>query len=310
MLLAACSGDAPPPDGPPAEDGSGRAESSPAATRPKVLVIGIDGVRPDVLAEVPTPALDGLIAQGAYTDSARTGFPSVSGPGWSSMLTGVWSDKHGVTDNEFGGKNYEAYPGFLDRIEQLRPELNTFAAVDWTPLALAEDGSVALGSRIDERQIVDGYEIGWAEADEWSVDAAAEHLRSGDPDALFVYLGNPDEVSHETGAIGREYREAIELADRHVARLLDAMRERATWADEDWLVLVSTDHGRLPTGGHGGDTPEERTIFYLAAGPSVEPGRPEGPVHVVDVAVTALAHLGFEADPTWGLEGRVVGLRR
>ena len=79
-------------------------EDQPAPLTPKVLVIGIDGVRPDVLAEVPTPNLDALIADGTYTDQAQTGLPSVSGPGWSSFLNGVWSEKHGVTNNDFTGK--------------------------------------------------------------------------------------------------------------------------------------------------------------------------------------------------------------
>ena len=61
-----------------------------AQLRPKVLLIGIDGVRPDVLTGVPTPNLDGLIGSGAYTAETTTTTPSVSGPSWSSMLTGVW----------------------------------------------------------------------------------------------------------------------------------------------------------------------------------------------------------------------------
>ena len=84
---------------------------------PKVILIGIDGVRPDVLAEVPTPNLDALGATGTFTARTQTTTPSVSGPSWSSMLTGVWPEKHGVTDNEFGGRNYEDWPDFLTRIE-------------------------------------------------------------------------------------------------------------------------------------------------------------------------------------------------
>jgi predicted AlkP superfamily pyrophosphatase or phosphodiesterase len=276
---------------------------------PKVLLIGLDGVRPDVLAEVSTPNIDALAAEGAFTPHARTGMPSVSGPGWSSMLNGVWPEKHGVVDNDFTGKRYDLYPDFLTRIEQVRPELNTFAVADWKPLVAADDGAPTISDQVDVRIVLDGYEVGWAEADEQSVELAVAHLGEADPDAMFVYLGNPDEASHEHRSIGPEYRQAIAQADAHVGRLVAAVRARPSYAGEDWLILMSTDHGRTAEGGHGEDTPEERTIFFLASGPAAVVGSPTDPVFIVDVPVTALAHLGIPAAPEWNLDGKVVGIR-
>jgi hypothetical protein len=94
----------------------------------------------------------------------------------------------------------------------------------------------------------------------------------------------------------------------HVGRLVAAVRNRPTYDREDWLILVSTDHGHRDEGGHGGDSPEERTVFFLASGPSVTKGTLPDDVNIVDVAVTALAHLGITIDPAWHLDGRVSGL--
>lgn len=299
LTLACTPGERPPADAP-----------AGAPLTPKVLLIGIDGVRPDILAEVPTPHIDALAAAGAFTATARTGLPSVSGPGWSSMLTGAWPEKHGVVDNDFTGKRYDLYPDFLTRIERVRPELATFAVSDWKPLVAADDSMPTLSDQVDAKHVLDGYETGWPEGDARSVELAVEHLSTADPDALFVYLGNPDEVSHDRHSIGQEYRDAIALADTHVGRLVAAVKARATYAREDWLILLSTDHGRTADGEHGGDTPEERTIFFLASGPSAVVGTPPDTVHIVDVAVTALAHLGIAIDPAWQLDGKVVGIRR
>ncbi len=278
---------------------------------PKVLLIGIDGVRPDVLAEVPTPNIDALADAGWYTDQARTTTPSVSGPSWSSMLTGVWPEKHGVTNNNFTGRDYAQYPSFLTRVEQVRPELATFAALDWLPLAqLPDDPTPLLPPAIDTRITLDGYEHGWAEADGMVTAQAVEHIAQADPDALFVYLGNPDETSHQNGSIGAEYRDAIALSDGHVGMLMDAVRARYTYADEDWLILISTDHGRRPDGGHGGDSPEEMTIFILASGPATADWPDPGPAFIVDVAVTALDHLGIGIDPEWELDGMPLRTKR
>lgn len=276
---------------------------------PKVLLIGIDGVRPDVLAEVPTPNIDRLATLGTFTARTRTTTPSVSGPGWSSMLTGVWPEKHGVHDNEFGGRRYDEYPGFLTRLESAHPELSTYATGDWMPLFELEGGSTAVGPDVDRRDAIDGYEVGWAEGDSRNVSLAIQQLSGGDPAAMFVYLGNPDEVSHETGAIGTEYREAIGLADTHVGMLVDAMRARPTYGAESWLVIVSTDHGRTADGDHGGDSPEEMTTFILVSGPAAAVGPVTGDTYIVDVAVTALTHMGISIDPAWELDGRPVGLR-
>ncbi|MEM7416145.1 MAG: alkaline phosphatase family protein [Gemmatimonadota bacterium] len=275
---------------------------------PKVLVIGIDGVRPDVLAEVETPNIDALIVGGSYTARTRTTTPSVSGPSWSSMLTGVWPEKHGVRDNEFVGRRFDEYPDFLTRIEAVDPELATFAAVDWMPLVEREGGGTTLSTEIDERFAVDGYELGWHAADLAVVDRAIEHLSFSDPDAMFVYLGNPDEVSHATNSIGMEYREAIASADGQIGAIVAAVRARPTFREENWLVIVSTDHGRRADGGHGGISPEEMRTFILVSGPGAARGTPPNDTFIVDVAVTALAHLGIDVQPEWDLDGAVVGL--
>jgi hypothetical protein len=85
----------------------------------KALLIGIDGLRPDALPAAQTPNLDRLINAGCFTDQAKTSAVTVSGPAWSSLLTGVWPDKHGVHDNTFEGADYGrlgAAPGRVHRL--------------------------------------------------------------------------------------------------------------------------------------------------------------------------------------------------
>jgi hypothetical protein len=51
------------------------------------------------------------------------------------------------------------------------------------------------------------------------------------------------------------------------------------------------------------------TTFILASGPAVQIGIVDQDTFIVDVAVTALAHLGITLDPAWKLDGRTVGLQ-
>ena len=95
----------------------------------KLLFIGIDGCRPDALTQAQTPNIDGLINGGIYINDALcsiNGQPTVSGPGWSTMITGVWFDKHGVSDNSFSGSNFDEYPPFNVLMEESDQVLHLF----------------------------------------------------------------------------------------------------------------------------------------------------------------------------------------
>jgi hypothetical protein len=224
------------------------------------------------------------------------------------MLTGVWPEKHRVDGNEFADNDYASFPDFFTLIERVEPSIETFAVVNWLPLGGEDSGGPVISDAIDTMIAIDGYETGYTLADERSVALAVEELAGGDPDVLFVYLGNTDMAGHEFGSLSDEYRLEIENADRHVGVLVDSVRGRAGFADEDWLILVSTDHGRRDDGGHGGDSEVERRIFFLTSGPSVTGSAPLGDIQIVDVPTTAMAHLGIPIDDDWDLDGSVVEL--
>jgi predicted AlkP superfamily pyrophosphatase or phosphodiesterase len=273
----------------------------------KLLLIGLDGVRVDVLQAAPTPNLDGLVAAGFFSDRVRTADPTVSGPCWSSMLTGVWPEKHGVLSNDFTANRYARYPDFLTRLERVDAALVTYAVVDWPPLGSSASGGPLLSAAIDRTALIDGDALGYHVADSLSIEAAIDALADPDLDAAFVYLGDIDVVGHEYGAVGVEYQAAIEWADTRVGLLIEAIRSRPTFDAEDWLVLVSSDHGRTDAGTHGGESAIERRVFLIVSGGAAADAAPVE-AHIVDVAATALAHFGVPIDPAWELDGRPIGL--
>ncbi|NUW42751.1 alkaline phosphatase family protein [Nonomuraea rhodomycinica] len=223
-----------------------------------------------------------------------------SGPGWASIATGVWPDKHGVVDNGFAAPQFTKYPDFLTRAQEARPDLVTAAFFSWA--ALAEHG--AFGPAIGTRFVLDGYALTWSVADRQVADAARDHLASAGPDLSFVYLGDTDEVAHALGPLCPEYADALLLQDAYLGGLLDAIRARPSFGHERWTVLVTTDHGHVDAGGHGGVSGEERTVFVIGArlGEDLGGVRLQGP-RPVDVAPTALDRLGIAVDPAWDLDG-------
>ncbi|MFF6791533.1 alkaline phosphatase family protein [Streptomyces filamentosus] len=263
----------------------------------KVLVVGMDGLRHDRIDAANAPVLKSLMTNGTYGRSLLYANPMAatsSGPGWSTISTGVWPDKHGVKDNTFTGKNYAEYPGFLARLNQIRPGLSLFAAVDWPELDT--HGTVTPGA---DAKLV--YDNNYVVNDALITDLTEQVLLDQNPDVLFVYFGETDEIGHNHGAASPKYLDAIAVQDGQLGRLLAAIEARPTRAAERWTVIVATDHGHTDAGGHGGSSVEERRTFVLAQGPGIAAGaRP------VDVAPTVFRQLGIVPDPSWGLDGKPI----
>ncbi|WP_019886646.1 alkaline phosphatase family protein [Streptomyces purpureus] len=273
----------------------------------KVLVVGMDGLRHDRIDAANAPHLKSMTADGTYGLSLLYANPMAatsSGPGWSTISTGVWPDKHGVRDNTFTGRNYTQYPGFLARLHQIRPQLSLFAAVDWKPLDTY--GTVTAGA--DAKIVLDGDRDGYVGHDETITADSVSVLRDQNPDVAFVYLGNTDVVAHSYGT-GRRYLDAIAVQDAQLGRMLNAIKARPTYATERWTVIVCTDHGHVDAGGHGGSAIEERRTFVLATGPGIAAGLRPIDTRLVDVAATVFHQLGIAPDPAWGLDGKPIQQR-
>lgn len=98
-----------------------------------VLVVGIDGVRFDLLPRLDTPHLDELADAGflAPVEIDET-TPTMSGPCWSTIATGVTVAKHGVWGNRLDGNRLDVFPDFTTRLA-LECGRRTFAAGGWAP---------------------------------------------------------------------------------------------------------------------------------------------------------------------------------
>jgi len=129
-------------------------------------------------------------------------------------------------------------------------------------------------------------------------------------DVMFVQLDDVDHAGHAHGFSPRsaKYLKAIEKSDRQFGKMLSALKSRNTYDQENWLIIVTSDHGGSGKG-HGKNIDEHTTVFYFASGLSVDIGKIYDEVNVVDVAVTALDHLGIAIKDEWNLDGRVVGIK-
>jgi hypothetical protein len=212
-----------------------------------------------------------------------------------------------VFGNNLTGHRITDYPDILTRCRT--QGLSTYAAAAWAPLVTAtQGGPVFLGAGIlpgdDPEDDLDAWEI----ADDAVIADACRTLSGPDcPATAFVYLGAPDVNAHVLG-VTPAYAASIERSDVRLGQLLDAVEARSSYPGEEWTIIVATDHGHVDGGGHGGDSPEERTAWIAAAGPSLPPSPP--PIlEQSDVAAHTLHALGIEIAPEWELHGVPFGRR-
>jgi predicted AlkP superfamily pyrophosphatase or phosphodiesterase len=262
-----------------------------AALTPKSLVVCFDGWRADAVGATVTPAVDRL-ATGTWQREYHAFFttdahviddaPSVSGPNHTAILTGLTAQRSGVRSNADDELTAVRAPDYLRLLERHDAKLVTMKLAAWPK---------------DER-IPSGADVVAIAPHATIVDRAAKAL-AGDVDAVFVFLDGPDAAGHAEGFGGPAYVHAVGEADAGLARLLAVVAARPSFANEDWQIVVTTDHGGVDRD-HGGDSTVETTIPFLVASRETPSGC--GLVRNVDVTPTVLAHFGI--DPaSFGLDG-------
>ncbi|MGE0480695.1 MAG: alkaline phosphatase family protein [Phycisphaerae bacterium] len=244
----------------------------PAAAGPRVVLISVDGLRPDAITPDVAPALttlrDGGIAATAFND-----LPSATLPNHASMLTGLVGDVHGLVANfDLPGKI--RFPTLFDfaAASSLR---SAFFASKSKLRYLAPDRALEVLEITGELEPL--------------AESVVNVLRPDGPDLVFVHLREPDSTGHAHGWMSPEYLGAVARSDQQIARIVAAARADTT---RDTYFLVTADHGGEGLN-HFLNLNVNREIPWIVHGPGIAAGvRLEGAVSIVDTTPTVLWLLG------------------
>ena len=230
----------------------------------KVLLVGIDGLMLHrAISSGRAKTLAKLKNDSFFIDTV-VDMPTISGPSWSTLLTGKRQDVHKVIDNHFVDHNLEAAPDFLTQALKKNSNLITYAAAGWPPLIDPEDIGPVIAAGNHLRFARDGETNGYFKIDHEVKTHALETLSNLAPDLSFVYFCEADEAGHKHGTLAGPYFDAIERIDGYLSELHQVLLKRNEVHAEEWLLVVITDHGHRDEGGHGQDSPQERASFILA----------------------------------------------
>lgn len=217
----------------------------------KVLLIGIDGLQFEQIAQTNTPNFDKFTIKKGFAGGvlgSETQQVTSSGPSWMTILTGVWANKHKVVSNSSN---------------QTSKSKSVFNYIK-TANSKSYMSSISTWKNINLLLYKDMYKVDFSsqgEGDDHSTSLAVSQINDKAPDFIFIHLDDIDHAGHAHG-FGNEYSESISKIDKSIGRLLAAVNKREHSNNEEWLVILVTDHGRGIKGkGHGNQTISEKTIF-------------------------------------------------
>lgn len=276
----------------------------------KVLVIGIDGLMPDAAGSPYTPHINTLFegyerGSGAllfgYTEDL-----TFSGPSWSTIFTGVHHDRHQVTTNSYDGHDFSDYPHFLKRLKQHDPDLYTATFLTWNQLPNNFQKPDGTPDGVDT--LVFHSRIPRPTGDSLVTRDVVNLLNNGNPDAIFYYQNDIDGAGHSYGfsVDNPEYREQVRVTDARIGEVLEALRARpgVIQGEEEWLIIMVTDHGGESTG-HRGNLFRQRFVPLIVSGTSENFSIEKTHVRprTVDVSRTVLSYMGVPEENFADLDG-------
>lgn len=256
----------------------------------KVILISVDGMRPDGFLACKNPYIHQMMQQSFYTLNGRTVFPSVTLPCHMSLFHSVPPQRHGITTNLYLPM---ARP-LNGLFEQLKNAKKTCAMYyNWEPLR-----DVSRPESLRYAEYLHAYSA--ESTDTLLTDSALARIQASKPDFVFLYMVETDEKGgHNHGWMTEGYLQRISIAVDNIRRVIEAY-------GQEYDILVTADHGghdRM----HGTPEPEDMTIPMFYFGEEFPSGTCFTGGSILDIAPTITHILGVEPAEEW--EGKSVILR-
>jgi len=274
-----------------------------AAERPLVILVSIDGFRPDYLARGETPVLSRLAAEGA-TGPMEPSFPSKTFPNHYTIVTGLRPDHHGIVNNNMVDP---AIPGVEFRLgnaaavtdrrwwDDGEPIWVTAENAGLTSAAMFWPGSEAevRGVRPSLYATFDQSMPGDARVDQlltWLDLPKGGPRGQRRPDIATLYFDLVDTAGHNYGPVSPKVDEALVSVDASIGRLLAGLEARGL--RDKAVVIIVSDHGMAATSpervarlGPIASSPDAAKVLYTGPIASIEPL----PGHEAEVTAEVLA---------------------
>lgn len=278
-----------------------------------VVIIGVDGLHYGCYKDASggAPNLLKMERLGTSTnDQARTVLHTVSGPGWTNIISSMDSEASGIHDNSWkppyrghkenilptSGKDFHL-PTMFSQAKSSDVTIRTAFFYSWYFMRF--HSSFGAPGTLDKEMWMGGEET--SILDEWVFGNGTAYMKemfgSTEKSLTFLYFDNTDVVGHRSGWCESEYLQAVDQIDIYIGKILDTIEQAGK--EEETLVMLTSDHSGI-FNGHGQMLDEVQMIPLLIKGPGVRKGaRFTLPISNGDLAPTAMSALRVKYNRFW-----------
>lgn len=231
----------------------------------KVLFISIDGAVGKEIKEIMPTNIAEMLKTSKYTFDAIANDNTKDAASWMSMMSGVTYDMHQIEDDSYIPKpnennphqNAAGYPSILYRMATISPGIRKMAVVRdkalTTKLLISAD---------------EGYD---EQSDEEVKNQMLSLLDKKNPDFAIVQFKDVLDagVKSKFSASSTVYTDAVKKVDGYIGEILSAVKARKNYETEEWLVIITSNHGGIDQS-YGGSSFQERNTFAIFQHPNFE----------------------------------------
>ncbi len=247
----------------------------------KVILILVDGMRPDSITNVATAQK--IIGKSACAMNAQTVYPSVTLPCHISLFHSVTPQRHGTTTNTYMPQ-VRPVNGLCEVLRQA--DKNCAIFYNWEEIR-----DVSRPNSLTHSCFYAGRRFGYKEAGEMLTDELIRYLKNNETDFTFLYFGYSDFSGHKYGWMSDEFMDSIHNCWDNIEKITDSLGDEYTY-------IITADHGGHDRT-HGTDMPEDMLIPIIANGSSFKAGETFDNANIMDIAPTVTKLLGVEPDEEW-----------
>jgi predicted AlkP superfamily pyrophosphatase or phosphodiesterase len=248
----------------------------------KVILMSIDGMRPDGLLACGNGAAEYFMSRATYCLNAKTVIPSITLPCHMSLFYSVIPQRHGIISNTFVPQVHQV-KGLFEKIHAMGGFSAAFYG--WENMrSVWPDGccrySLFQNAYTDES------------VDTLLTDEAIKLIEEKKPDFVYLYQVETDEKGgHDNGWMTEEYLHRVAIATDNARRIIEKF-------SGEYTIVITADHGghdRM----HGTDSPEDTTIPVFFIGEDFTPGKALPSLSILDITPTVAKVMGIPAEREW-----------